>query len=150
MVLSLARNRALKKRHDAKVHGEGNAAVTSNMSLQPQRVTSTGSREGSFPCAFGIGQPPAGLQVDLTAGAMLSAQTDEELVNIMACQVGHGYAYHEAELKSWRLLLNTVIIGSLVASSSMGLLPLAAAAVGIDAVVNKMIVGIWLHWRQRY
>ncbi|KAL0027816.1 hypothetical protein WJX77_007810 [Trebouxia sp. C0004] len=44
------------------------------------------------------------------------------------------------------------IIGSLVAGSSIGLLPLAAAAaVGIDAVVNKVIVGIWLHqmlWEQ--
>jgi len=88
--------------------------------------------------------------VGLTAGTMLSAQTDEELVNIMACQVGHSYAYHEAERKSWRLLLDTVIIGSLVVSSSMGLLPLAAAAVGIDAVVNKVIVGIWLHRRQQY
>ena len=62
----------------------------------------------------------------------------------------NGLAYHEAERKSWRLLLNTVIIGSLAAGSSMGLLPLAAAAVGIDAVVNKVIVGIWLHRRQQY
>lgn len=120
------------------------------MSWQPQRVFSTGSKEGSFPCAFGIGKPAAGLQVDLNAGTMLSTQTDEELVNITACQVGHSYAYHEAERKSWRLLLNTVIIGSLAIGSSIGLLPLAAAAVGIDAVVNKVLVGIWLHRRQQY
>ena len=149
-VIKLARNGALARRHDDKVYGEGSAAVTSNMSLQPQRVTSTGSPGGSFPCAFGIGQPPAGLRVGLTAGTMLFAQTDKELVNIMPGQVGHNYAYHEAESKSWRLLLNTVIIGSLVVSSSMGLLPLAAAAVGIDAVVNKVIVGILLHRRQQY
>jgi len=81
---------------------------------------------------------------------MLAAQTNEELVNSMACEMGHSLAYHEAERKSWRLLLNTVIIVSLAAGSSLGLLPLAAAAVGIDAVVNRVIVGIWLHRRQQY
>ena len=117
------------------------------MSLQRQRA---GSQEDSFPCAFGIGKPAAGLWVRLKAGTMLFTQTNEELVNIMACEIGHGLAYHEAERKSWRLLLNTVIIGSLAAGSSIGILPLAAAAVGIDAVVNKVVVGIWLHRRQQY
>ncbi len=113
-------------------------------------IINTDSRKGSFPCAFGIGQPAEGLRAGYAAGAMLCTQTNEELVNIMACEMGHSVAYHEAERKSWRLLLNTVIIGSLAASSSIGLLPLAAAAVGIDAVVNKVIVGIWLHRRQQY
>ena len=148
-VMKLARsNRALARRHNDKVHGK--AVVTSNMSWQPQHVFSTGSQEGSFPCAFGIGKPAAGLQVDLKAGTMLSTQTVEQLVNTIACKVGHSYAYHEAERKSWRLLLNTIIIGSLAIGSSIGLLPLAAAAVGIDAVVNKVLVGIWLHRRQQY
>ena len=114
------------------------------------RIINTHSREGSSPCAFGIGKPADSLRVGYAAGAMLCSQTNEELVNIMACEMGHSLAYHEAERKSWRLLLNTVIIGSLAASSSIGLLPLAAAAVGIDAVVNKVIVGIWLHRRQQY
>ena len=114
------------------------------------RVINTDSRESSSPCAFGIGKPADSLRVGLAAGAVLCTQTNEELASIMACEVGHSFAYHEAERKSWRLLLNTVIIGSLAASSSMGLLPLAAAAIGIDAVVNKVIVGIWLHRRQQY
>lgn len=71
---------------------------------------------------------------------VLFTQTNKELVNIMACDIGHNVAYHEGERKSWRLLLNTVIIGSLAAGSSIGLLPLAVAAIGIDAVVNKCMV----------
>ncbi|KAA6425843.1 MAG: hypothetical protein FRX49_04218, partial [Trebouxia sp. A1-2] len=142
-------DRAFWRRLSDKVYGNG-FNVSSKMSLQPQHMINTGSRKGDFPCAFGIGQPAADMQVGLAAGAMLHTQTSEELVNIIACEMGHSIAYHEAERKSWRLLLNTVIIGSLAASSSVGLLPLAAAAVGIDAVVNKVIVGIWLHCRQQY
>ena len=114
------------------------------------RIINRDSREASSPCAFGIGNGTDSLRVGYTAGALLCTQTNEELVNIMACEMGHSLAYHEAERKSWRLLLNTIIIGSLAASSSIGLLPLAAAAVSIDAVVNKVIVGIWLHRRQQY
>ena len=146
-VLKLAPNRALARRQNS---GTGKAVLTSNMFLQPQRMINPDRQKGSFPCALGIGQPAADMQVGLAAGAMLFTQTNEELVNIMACEVGHSYAYHEAERKSWRLLLNTVIIGSLAIGSSIGLLPLAAAAVGIDAVVNKVVVGIWLHRRQQY
>ncbi len=149
-VLKLYRDdRALWRRLYDKTHGKG-FFVSSRMSLQPQHVINTGSREGSFPCAFGIGKPAADLSVGLAAGTMLFTQTNEELVNIMACEMGHSFACHEAERKSWRLLLNTVIIGSLVAGSSIGLLPLVAAAVGIDAVVHRVIVGIWLHRRQQY
>ncbi len=149
-VLKLYRNdRALWRHLYDKAHGKG-FFVSSIMSLQPQHVINAGSREGSFPCAFGIGKPAADLSVGLAAGTMLFTQTNEELVNIMACEMGHSFACHEAERKSWRLLLNTVIIGSLVAGSSIGLLPLVAAAVGIDAVVHRVIVGIWLHRRQQY
>ena len=94
--------------------------------------------------------PTEDLHAGFAAGAMLLTQTNEELFRIMAFEIAYIYAYHEAERKSWRLLLNTVIIGSLAASSSMGLLPFAAAVVGIDAVVNKVVVGIWLHRRQQY
>ncbi len=140
-VLKIYRNdRALWRRLHDKSYGNG-CIASSRMSLQPQHIINTGSWEGNFPCAFGIGKPATGLRVVLSAGTMLHTQTSEELVNIMACEMGHSFAYHEAERKSWRLLLNTVIIGSLVASSSMGLLPLAAAAVGIDAVVNKSDCG---------
>ncbi len=132
-----------------KAHGQGLFA-SSRMSLRPQHIVYTGSRKGNFPCAFGIGTPMADMRVGFTAGTMLHTQTSEELVDIVACEMGHSFAYHEAERKSWRLLLNIVIIGSLAVSSSMGLLPLAAAAVGIDAVVNRVIVGIWLHRRQQY
>jgi len=140
------KHNALRRRLLNKLHGEG-YDTPGYMDL---RIINTDSREGSSPCAFGIGKPADGLPVGYAAGAMLCTQTNEELVNIMACEMGHSLAYHEAERKSWRLLLNTVIIGSLVAGSSIGLLPLAAAAVGIDAVVNKVIVGIWLHRRQQY
>ncbi len=56
-LMKVARNCAVSTCHQDKVHGEGKPVVTSNMSLQPQRVISTGSRKGSFPCAFGIGSP---------------------------------------------------------------------------------------------
>jgi len=125
-----------------------NAVRDDMQGCMDSRIINTDRREASSPCAFGIGKPADSLRVGYAAGAVLCTQTNEELVNIMACEMGHSLAYHEAERKSWRLLLNTVIIGSLAASSSMGLLPLAAAAIGIDAVVNKVIVGIWLHRRQ--
>jgi len=150
VVLKLYRNDpALWRRLHDKCYGNGFTA-SSMMSLQPQRIINTGRQEGNFPCAFGIGKPATGLRVILSAGTMLHTQTSEELVSIMACEMGHSLAYHEAERKSWRLLLNTVIIGNLAASSSIGILPLVAAAVVIDAVVNKVIVGIWLHRRQQY
>ncbi len=82
------------------------------------RVINADSREGSSPCAFGMGKPADSLRVGYAAGAVLCTQTNEELANIMACEMGHSFAYHEAERKSWRLLLNTVIIGSLAAGSS--------------------------------
>jgi len=145
-VLKLVSDRALRRGVGSKLHG--GFLTTSLMSLQPQRILTTDKRGCSFPCAFDIGMPTEDLHAGFAAGAMLLTQTNEELFSIMAFDIAYIYAYHEAERKSWRLLLNTVIIGSLAASSSMGLLPLAAAAIGIDAVVNKVIVGIWLHRRQ--
>ncbi len=144
LALAPTKHKTLLRRLRNKLNGEG-YKTPGYMDL---RVINTDSRESSSPCAFGIGKPADSLRVGLAAGAVLCTQTNEELASIMACEVGHSFAYHEAERKSWRLLLNTVIIGSLAASSSMGLLPLAAAAIGIDAVVNKVIVGIWLHRRQ--
>ena len=145
IALAATKHNTLLRRLRNKLNGEG-YKTPGYMNL---RVINTDSREGGSPCAFGIGKPADSLRVGHAAGAVLLTQTKEELVNIMACEMGHSVAYHEAERKSWHLLLNTVIIGSLVGSSSMGLLPLAAAAVGIDAVVNKVIVGILLHRRQQ-
>jgi len=146
LVLAPTKHNTLLRRFRNKLNGEG-YKTPGYMDL---RVINTDSQEGSSPCAFGIGKPADSLRVGYAAGAVLLTQTNEELANIMACEMGHSVACHEAERKSWRLLLNTVYFGSLVASSSIGLLPLAAAAVGIDAVVNKVIVGIWLHRRQQY
>ncbi len=67
--MKLARSdRALAKRiRDKHVHEY--IRVGSNMSLKPQRMVNTDRRKGSFPCAFGTGQPAADMQVDLAAGA---------------------------------------------------------------------------------
>ena len=112
------KHNALQSCHFNKFDGEGYFSSTPRyMNL---RITNTDSREDSSPCAFGIGKPADSLRVSYAAGAVLCTQTNEELVNIIACEMCHSLAYHEAERKSWRLRLNTVLIGGLAAGSSIG------------------------------